>query len=62
MNQPVMTLQRGSTPLLISLPHVVLLRAGLAVPGGEDRLAALDPIALGEIGRASCRERVCNGV
>ena len=27
MNQPVMTLQRGSTPLLISLPHV-----GTAIP------------------------------
>lgn len=32
-------------------PIAELLRAGLAAPGGADRLAALDPIALGEIGR-----------
>jgi len=32
-------------------PIAELLRAGLAAPGGADRLAALDLIALGEIGR-----------
>jgi len=32
-------------------PIVELLRAGLAAPGGADRLVVLDPIALGEIAR-----------